>query len=92
MIIYAFKAVHELALSLLSELVIFYKPTRSLWSEIDDLIEMPKNKRTKMYGERIFDEAMGISLPANPRNEQSLKLFKKGLKMLLIKVAFVDRS
>ena len=70
----------------------FYKPARSLRSQSAALIEMPKNARTKIYGERRFDVAAGNlcnSLPASLRNEQSLEAFKKGLKTHLFKIAFV---
>jgi hypothetical protein len=53
---------------------IFYKPVRSLRSQSAALIEMSKNARTKIYGERRFDVAAGTlsnSLPASLRNEQS---------------------
>jgi hypothetical protein len=53
---------------------------------------MPKNARTKIYGERRFDVAAGTlwnSLPASLRNEQSFEAFKKGLKTHLFKIAFV---
>ena len=71
---------------------IFKKPARSLRSQSAALIEMPKNARTKIYGERRFDVAFGTlwnSLPASLRNEQSLEAFKKGLKTHLFKIAFV---
>jgi hypothetical protein len=57
------------------------------------LIEMPKNTRTKIYGERRFDVAAGTlwnSLPASLRNEQYLEAFKKGLKTHLFIVHFED--
>ena len=95
LLLYAFKALHGLARAYLSELIHCYKPARSFRSENASLIEMPKNARTKMYGERRFDVAAGTlwnSLPTNLRNEQSLELFKKGLKTHLFKVVFLDRS
>lgn len=92
LLLYAFKALHGLAPSYLGELIHFYKPARSLRSQSAALIEMPKNVRTKIYGERRFDVAAGTlwnSLPASLRNEQSLEAFKKGLKTHLFKIAFV---
>ncbi|CAC5397324.1 unnamed protein product [Mytilus coruscus] len=94
LLLFAFKTLHELAPSYLSEFIHFYKPARSMRSENAALIEMPENARTKMYSERRFDVAAGTlwnSLSANLRNEQSFELFKKGLKTRLFKVAFVDR-
>ena len=54
LLLYAFKALHGLAPSYLGELIHFYKPARSLRSQSAALIEMPKNARTKIYGERRF--------------------------------------
>jgi hypothetical protein len=92
LLLYVFKALHGLAPSYLGELIHFYKPARSLRSQSAALIEMPKNARTKIYGERRFDVASGTlwnSLPASLRNEQSLEAFKKGLKTHLFEIAFV---
>ena len=86
LLLYAFKALHGLAPSYLVEL------SRSLRSQSAALIEMPKNARTKIYGERRFDVVAGTllnNLPASLRNEQSLQAFKKGLKTHLFKIAFV---
>jgi hypothetical protein len=95
LLLYAFKALHGLAPSYLGELIHFYKPARSLRSQSAALIKMPKNARTKIYGERRFDVAARTrwnSLPASLRNEQSLEAFKKGLKTHLFKIAFVKRA
>ena len=76
----AFKDLHGLTPSYLGELIHFYKPARSLRTQSAALIEMPKNARTKIYGERRFDVADGTlwnSLPASLRNEQSLEAFKR---------------
>ena len=92
LLLYAFKALHGLAPFYLGELIHFNQPEQSLRSQSAALIEMPKNERTKTYGERRLDVSAGTlwnSLPASLRNEQSLEAFKKGLKTHLFKIAFV---
>jgi hypothetical protein len=79
LLLYAFNALHGLAPSYLGELIHFYKPAQSFRSQSAALIEMPKNPRTKIYGERRLDVSTATlwnSLPASLRNEQSLEAFK----------------
>jgi hypothetical protein len=44
----------------LEELIVPYTPGRSLRSENEDLLQQPRDVRTKTYGERRFDRAGAV--------------------------------
>jgi hypothetical protein len=66
------KALNDLALVYLKDLVTAYEPARTLRSENAMLVVQPK-VRTQAYGERRFDKAASTlwnSLPSSIRHEQ----------------------
>ena len=56
LLLYVFKALNDLALVYLKDLVTVYEPARTLRSENAMLVVQPK-VRTQAYGERRFDKA-----------------------------------
>ena len=78
-ILLAFNAVHGFAPHYISELVSPYKPTRSLRSSTQQLLQVPQ-QRTKTYGERTFvysAPTLWNSLPHALRSQANIELFKK---------------
>jgi len=59
-LVITYKALHDLPLTYLSELLTVYKLSRCLQSEISNLLVVPKC-RTKLYGERAFEVAAPAS-------------------------------
>jgi hypothetical protein len=85
LLLYVFKALNDLALVYLKDLVTAYEPARTPRSENAMLVVQPK-VRTQAYGERRFDKAASTlwnSLPSSIRHEQSIETFKKQLETLL---------
>ena len=83
----AYKALHGLAPTYLSELLTVDKPYRCLRSEISNQLVVPKH-RTKLYGERAFAVAaptLWNKLPSEIKNSASLAAFKTSLKTFLFK-------
>jgi hypothetical protein len=79
-----FKILHGMAPSYLSELITYYFPVRSLRSEIDILLEVPKCKSSS--GSRAFSVAaptLWNSLPNEIRTCTSVDVFKSKLKTFL---------
>ena len=75
------------------ELIVPYTTGRSLRSENECLLQQPRDVRTKAYGERRFNRAgatLWNDLPIHLRKEQSLPLFKKGLKTHIFRKAYCD--
>ena len=92
-LLYVFKALHGKAPAYLEELITPYSPGRSLRSTNGNLIEQPRDIRTKTYGDRRFDRVgatLWNELPIHLRKEQSLPLFKKGLKTHIFRLAYCD--
>ena len=90
-LLYVFKALRGEAPVYLQELVTIYRPTRTLRSGNDNLLQVPNDIRTKTYGERRFDKSAATlwnSLPSTLRNSRSVNVFKKDLKTHLFKLAF----
>ena len=85
LLLYVFKALNDLALVYLKDLVTVYEPARTLRSENAMLVVQPK-VRTHAYGESRFDKAASTlwnSLPSSIRHEQSIETFEKQLETLL---------
>ena len=78
----AYKSIHGLAPSYLTQLLKWYTPVRSLRSADKDLLVVPKI-RTKKYGSRTFAHAASIvynSVPLEIHQSPSLESFKTRLK------------
>jgi len=76
---------HHIAPNYLSELIVPYKPTRSLRSAGQNLLVIPKSN-TKTYGDRSFEiygSKLWNSIPTDLRNCVSLTLFKNKLKKFI---------
>ena len=89
-LLFAFKALHGLAPSYLSELLHPYTPSRSLRSA-DQLLLIEPRARLKSRGERAFSVAapkLWNDLPLHIRQASSLSLFKSHLKTHLFSLAF----
>ena len=83
-----FKCLNGLSPQYLSELLIEYKPTRTLRSCSKKLLVVPR-VNTKRYGERAFSvigPRLWNSLPQNLRDITNLEHFKKNLKTYLFKL------
>ncbi len=90
LLIITFKALHGLAPAYLTELIKWHQAPRSLRSNSQLLLEVPRTK-LKFYGYRAFVKAAPIlwnSLPLHLRQITELDLFKRTLKTHLFKVAF----
>ena len=82
LIVFAFECFHRVAPEYLSELLISYKPTRSLRSGTKNLFVVP-SMTTKSYGEHSFVYAAPVpwnALPNDLRNIIDLDKFKAALK------------
>jgi hypothetical protein len=93
LLFYVFKSLHGKAPTYLEELIVPYTPGRSLRSENEGLLQQPRDIRTKAYSERRFDWAgatLWNDLPSHLRKEQSLPLFKKGLRTHVFRQASCD--
>ena len=80
-----FKCLNNLVPSYLSDLIIQYKPTRTLRSSSKNLLVIPRTY-TIRYGERAFCAVaprLWNGLPLDIRSINSLELFKKKLKAFL---------
>ncbi len=85
-----FKALHGCAPSYLVELITLYRPARSLRSEQECRLIVPKFK-THRFGERAFVNSapsLWNALPNNIRNLTSVASFKKNLKTHLFREAY----
>lgn len=89
-LLFAFKALHGLAPSYLSELLQPYTPTCSLRSADQLLLNVPRTGR-KLRGDRAFAVAapkLWNELPLEIRQASSLSVFKSLLKTHLFTLAF----
>ena len=80
-----FKALHGLALQYLTQLIIPYRPRRSLRSAHKDLLDLPKMS-LKRYGYRFFQYAaptLWNNLPESIRSNKEFLSFKSSLKTYL---------
>jgi len=89
-LLFVFKGLNGLAPPYISELLHPYRPTRSLRSADQLLLNVPKTKR-KLKGDRAFAVAapkLWNDLPLNIRQASSLPVFKSLLKTYLYSLAF----
>ncbi|XP_062579353.1 uncharacterized protein LOC134241302 [Saccostrea cucullata] len=87
---YVYQSLHGLAPSYIKDLIMEYKPTRSLRSESTSRLVVPKI-RTKTYGERRLGCAAAFlwnDLPNDIKQAQSLDIFKRQLKTHFYRIAF----
>ena len=89
----AYKCVHNLAPSYLSELLTVRNPGRALRSNSDTLLAVPKNSdiKTRFYGERSFSSCapkLWNHLPSRIQSSPSIGAFKRNLKTYLFTCAF----
>jgi hypothetical protein len=90
MLTLTYKCLNNLGPSYLTELLLPYKPCRSLRSSSSLLLQVPKSK-LKNYGDRAFAVAapkLWNSLPADIRSSTNLESFKAALKTHLFKAAY----
>lgn len=89
-LLFAFKSLNGLAPPYLSELLHSYKPVRSLRSDDQLLLTVPKTKR-KLRGDRAFAVSapkLWNDLPLHVKQASSLSVFKTLLKTHLFSLAF----
>ncbi|PIK38134.1 hypothetical protein BSL78_25019 [Apostichopus japonicus] len=82
----AFKAIHGMAPSYLTDLVASYSPQRRLRSSSETLLCRPRRCNTRFYGDRCFSAAapeVWNNLPWDLREAPHLNRFKKDLKTYL---------
>ena len=86
-----YKCLNGMAPSYLSELLSFRSVGRTLRSSSQSLLSVPKS-RTKSFGERAFSTIaprLWNGLPLSLRSAESIGSFKKDLKTLLFRKAFL---
>ena len=89
-ILITFKALNDLAPKYISELLVPYKPSRTLRSQDQCYLCPPSTKTTKL-GDRSFQKAAPLlwnNLPVDLRKLTKLNTFKSQLKTFLFKQAF----
>ena len=89
-LVLTYKAIHGLAPQYISELIVRYRPSRTLRSSSNNLLTIPKHN-LKTYGGRSFSIAAPMlwnSLPLIIRNAETLDIFKSKIKTFLFKQAF----
>ncbi len=82
LLVYAFKSLHRLAPSYISDMVTLYTPPRKLRSQDKLLLQTPKTN-TATYGNRSFRLAapsLWNALPQDIRRSKTLISFKRSLK------------
>ena len=87
-----FKSLNGLAPDYLRDLLVDYKPSRTLRSSSKHLLFVPK-VRTKYYGGRAFSTCAPKywnSLPTNIKQASSVEMFKKQLKTFLFELDLKD--
>ena len=85
-----YKIMNDMAPTYLCDLVTPYEPARSLRSEGQNLVSVPKT-RLHMYGDKSFRKcaaSLWNSLPADLRKPMSLCVFKKKLKTYLFSISY----
>ena len=91
-LLFTYKAYHNLAPAYINDLVHHYDPDISLRSSAEYLLETPRS-RLKTYGDRAFSVVGPTEwnqLPLALRSLPSLSLFKSALKTYLFKVYYPD--
>ena len=87
-----FKILNGTAPEYLSELILHYKPKRSLRSENQSLLQVPST-RLKTFGDRafsVFGPRLWNNLPLHVKETNTLELFKKALKTHLFQLEKVE--
>ena len=91
-LLFTYKAYHNLAPAYINDLVHHYDPDISLRSSAEYLLETPRS-RLKTYGDRAFSVVGPTEwnrLPLALRSLPSLSLFKSALKTYLFKLYYPD--
>ena len=89
-LLYTYKALHGLSPSYVCDLIVPYKPTRSLRSENKSMLHVPKT-RTVGYGDRSFSKSSPVlwnELPETIKCSGSIEIFKRRLKTHLFKQTY----
>ena len=87
-----YKTLHGLAPAYIEDLLVSYIPGRYLRSAKKNLLAVPGFKLNS-YGRRAFSVAAPLlwnSLPQHVRDAESLDIFKRQLKTVLFKRAFLN--
>ena len=90
-LLYTYKALHDISPSYLTDLLVPYQPTRSLRSEKKSILQVPCT-RTLTYGDRSFRKSAPVlwnSLPEPVKSSTSVAIFKKRLKTYLFKQTYI---
>ena len=91
-LIITYKTLHGLAPAYIEDLLVSYIPGRYLRSAKNNLLAVPGFKLNS-YGRRAFSVAAPLlwnSLPQHVRDAESLDIFKRQLKTVLFKRAFLS--
>lgn len=91
-LLHTYKALHGKSPAYISQMLQPYVPTRTLRSESQSLLCIPKT-RTVRYGDRSFHKASPTiwnTLPDNIKTSDSVATFKRKLKTFLFKRTFID--
>ena len=91
-LIITYKTLHGLAPAYIEDLLVSYIPGRYLRSAKKNLLAVPGFKLNS-YGRRAFSVAAPLlwnSLPQHVRDAESLDIFKRQLKTVLFKRAFLN--
>jgi len=89
-LVFTFKALHNLGPEYIQDIVKIHKPTRALRSQFSVMAAVPRT-RTTTYGDRTFAKSgptLWNALPETIRAITRLSTFKKELKTLLFKRAY----
>ena len=89
-LVLAYKALHGQAPTYLTELLMWYQPSRSLRSDGQQLLFVPKT-RLKTFGDKAFSiqaPKLWNSLPAYLRSAPTLTSFKSNLKTHFFKLHY----
>ena len=91
---YTSRAMHHHSPVYLSDLLSVYRPTRSLRSESNILLTVPRT-RTVTYGDKPFTKAAATlwnSLPVNIRHSDSCITFQRELKTFLFRQQYLTNK
>lgn len=91
-LLFTYKALHDLAPSYLSDLLHVYVPSRTLRSSASVTLVVPSVRLTTMGGRAFSYTAPKIwnTLPQDIRNSSSLSIFKSRLKTHFFRLAYHD--
>ena len=89
-LVQVYRATHDQAPSYICDMVQCYQPGKSLRSQDQNLLVVPKTKKVN-YGDRAFSTAGPVlwnALPLDVRCSETLVTFRKRLKTYLFRLAF----